>query len=270
MEISVIIPTRFPSEKLLGHCLLTLAQQTLPRERFEVLIVQNGESAEGREYLCRLPDIYPSLQLHILFTKQAGVSGARNYGMDVAQGRYLCFIDDDDWVSEDYLEKLLAEADERTVPAAYVIAKHQVEGEEERDYVGDAYLRLYGQDKISILQGRRLLATVWGKLLPVGVIGGQQFDVRFSMGEDALFMAAISKNIENLRPAEGKPTYYRRLTDNSATRSSKTIGQRAQNLLKLWSAYLSVYWKLPLKYDFLFFANRMVAVTKWFFMWRVR
>ena len=57
MEISVIIPTRFPSENLLGHCLLTLAQQTLPRERFEVLVVQNGESAEGSDYLCRVPDL---------------------------------------------------------------------------------------------------------------------------------------------------------------------------------------------------------------------
>ena len=56
-----------------------------------------------------------------MFHKEnGGVSSARNYGLDNAIGKYICFIDADDWVDKDYIKKLLPSEGEDMVVCSFM------------------------------------------------------------------------------------------------------------------------------------------------------
>ena len=105
MKISVIIPT-FRPQSYLWECLDALRAQTLSANEWEAIIVLNGEE---QPYRLQIENYLAQHQLtswRLLYSSQAGVSNARNLGLQASQGDYICFIDDDDYVSPSYLEAL--------------------------------------------------------------------------------------------------------------------------------------------------------------------
>ena len=91
MDFSIIIPT-YNRPVQLGHCLSALTRLDYPRDRFEVIVVDDGStvSVEGI-----VASFYPCLNLTLRSAPHAGPSHARNVGVERAVGRYLAFTDDD-------------------------------------------------------------------------------------------------------------------------------------------------------------------------------
>ena len=89
--VSVVIPT-FNRPAQLERCLHALALQTYPRERFEVVVVDDGsEPPLGVAGAAQTS----GLQVRILRTARAGPGAARNAGAHEARGQVLAFLDDD-------------------------------------------------------------------------------------------------------------------------------------------------------------------------------
>lgn len=101
--ISVIIPV-YKVEKYIRRCVDSVLRQA--DERIEIVLVDDG-SPDGCPAVC---DAYASDYPFVKAVHKAngGLSDARNAGMDAAGGEYLLFLDADDWLSEDALEKLLS------------------------------------------------------------------------------------------------------------------------------------------------------------------
>ena len=100
--ISVIVPV-YNVEKYLPRCIESILRQTYPH--FELILVDDG-SLNKSGAIC---DRYAKkdARVKVIHKENAGISTARNAGVDMAQGEYISFVDSDDWVREDYLEKLL-------------------------------------------------------------------------------------------------------------------------------------------------------------------
>jgi GT2 family glycosyltransferase len=92
LDLSVIIPT-FNRRATLQLCLAALAMQTLPAERFEVIVIDDG-STDGTEGCCRA-NAYPFSSLQYLRQENQGAGAARNAGVAAARGEYLLFLNDD-------------------------------------------------------------------------------------------------------------------------------------------------------------------------------
>jgi len=88
---SVIIPT-YKRKASLWNCLEAIAQLSYPKDRFEVIVVDDSNNHGITSFL--LP-FYDQLQLVVLSQKNAGPAAARNNGARNARGRYLVFTDDD-------------------------------------------------------------------------------------------------------------------------------------------------------------------------------
>ena len=101
---SVVIPTRDRPGPL-DTCLGALAAQSLPRDRFEVIVVDDGSRTAVEP---RLVAWRARLNLEHARTPGAGPSAARNAGAAVAAGRYLAFTDDDCVPEPGWLQALLA------------------------------------------------------------------------------------------------------------------------------------------------------------------
>lgn len=99
--ISVIVPV-YNAEAYLGECVESLIRQTL--DDIEILLINDG-SIDNSAVIC---EKYSALDNRIRFFNQpnAGVSVARNKGLQEAKGEYVCFVDADDVVASDFLQTL--------------------------------------------------------------------------------------------------------------------------------------------------------------------
>ena len=140
MKISVIVPTYKPKEYL-WECLDSLVAQTLSGSEWELLLVLNGCCEPWRTQIEQY--IGSKMQgMNVVFvqTDTPGVSNARNIALDRARGEYITFIDDDDYVSPQYLEELLKAATPDTVSLCYPYAFDDGHPEVQRKYsITDAY-----------------------------------------------------------------------------------------------------------------------------------
>lgn len=89
--LSVVVPTKGRPRYLEG-CLAALAAADYPRERFEVVVVNDGG---GREVESAVEGFAASVNARLTTPARTGPSGARNAGAWAADGRYLAFTDDD-------------------------------------------------------------------------------------------------------------------------------------------------------------------------------
>lgn len=261
ITISVIIPTYKPN-LYLHDCIDSLACQTMDKTDYEVIIVLNGCK---EPYLSEIKQYTRQFKItcQIIQTDEAGVSNARNIGIEKATGSHITFLDDDDWISANYLENLCKEmAETNSITIANVLNYNERSHTFRKGTFSYAYERCIGLDTISLLQGRTFLSTSCCKLIPRSIIANKRFDTHVALGEDALFMASISKDIKSIKLAKADTLYYVRERTGSASRSSYSMATILGNTATLLAKYICIYISAPLHYNTLFFCNRLMAVIK--------
>lgn len=100
-EISIIVPV-YKVEPYLRKCLDSILAQTFTN--FEVILVDDG-SPDNSGKICDEYAIKDS-RVRVIHKENGGLSSARNAGIDIAQGKYLGFVDSDDYIAEDMYEVL--------------------------------------------------------------------------------------------------------------------------------------------------------------------
>ena len=105
-EVSVVIPT-YDRPAALARCLAALEQQHYPRNRLEVIVVDDGSPTPAAEIAEQLPDDFP---LVFLRQENSGPAAARNAGAAQARGTLLVFTDDDCAPNPDWLSLLVKSA----------------------------------------------------------------------------------------------------------------------------------------------------------------
>lgn len=108
MILSVIIPT-YNVEAWIEKCLLSIIDQNLEPSSYELIVVNDESSDDSAKIARELAQIYP--QINVIDQKNLGLSGARNTGIRNAQGKYLLFIDSDDYIEPNTLSEMLAFAE---------------------------------------------------------------------------------------------------------------------------------------------------------------
>lgn len=99
-QISVVVPTHNPAPDRLARVLAGLAAQTLPADRWELVVIDNASATP-----LRLP---PGASGRVMREPALGLSAARRRGFREARGEFLVLVDDDNVLGRDYLERVLA------------------------------------------------------------------------------------------------------------------------------------------------------------------
>lgn len=100
-DISIIVPI-FNVEAWLSRCLNSIYQQTY--RNFEVLLIDDG-STDNSSGIC-INFLKKDSRFKYFRKKNGGLSDARNYGLDRAKGKYIIFIDSDDYIEPEYVKTL--------------------------------------------------------------------------------------------------------------------------------------------------------------------
>ena len=262
IKISVIIPTYKPQEYL-WECLNSLKNQSISANDFEIVIVLNG-CAEPYDSQIRN---YISSNLHdyhvtYLQTAIGGVSYARNLGLEKAIGEYICFIDDDDLVTSDYLEELLKVSSSDFIGVSNVHLFTESIMNCNDIFFACRIIQQQNKQK-GLFYNRAILSFPCAKMIHRQMIGNHLFDIRFKNGEDALFMTQISDKILGFNFTPLSTCYYVRERSGSATRH-KIINKKRFiiDAFLLIKAYVSTYISSPRSYNLLLFLSRIPGVIK--------
>ncbi len=104
-KLSIIVPN-YNASKYLNICLHSLVNQTL-KDKYEIIVIDDASTDNSLEIIKYFQNNYPHLINLIKLDEHMGVSFARNKGLDVANGKYIGFVDADDVVAINMYEDIL-------------------------------------------------------------------------------------------------------------------------------------------------------------------
>jgi hypothetical protein len=198
----------------------SLARQTLPRDRFEIIVVQNGPVDDTAAILDDVRAQHPDLTIRRAHCAAPGLGRARNVGMNMARGEYVTFLDDDDTISPNYLSALLECSGPDTVGLAHMA--DVVDGGPP-NYANrlSVQLSLAGQ---RLSPGDIILALTYsvGKMMPTERARAIGFDPALRSGEDIPFYISFFLEHDDLSikvcPIDAHAVYYRSVRPGSLSR----------------------------------------------------
>jgi len=218
-----------------------VTQKGIDGDAFEIIIVDDGSQDGSPRIADELSEEYGTDKIKVKHIKNRGVSGARNIGMEMATGKYICFVDADDTISVDCVANMLKYADESTV---------LIDGCSEADSV--YMLNGYQYIENSILERN---THVWGKLFLRNMLYDRHihFKEGLTIGEDLLFLIDIAVSEGKKTGIKSVPVdkddYIYNDNENGAMKTAfkesfldqLTCWELAEEKLKEVHEYISIY-----------------------------
>jgi glycosyltransferase involved in cell wall biosynthesis len=96
IRLSIIVPV-YNTEKYLGRCLDSLIQQDIPSDEYEIIVINDGSEDNSAELVARYMSEHPQIRYHEHTNR--GLFETRNVGISLAKGKYIYFIDSDDFIA---------------------------------------------------------------------------------------------------------------------------------------------------------------------------
>ena len=195
---SIIVPI-YRTEKYLEKCISSILKQTY--EDFELILVDDG-SPDRCPFIC---DEYKKKdsRIKVLHKKNGGVSSARNLGLSIATGTYVWFVDSDDYIEPDALQKL--NESQQETGADLCVFNSKSEEMDRFDNINYFFNQYYFTYKLGF--------EPWNKIYRREIIQkyNLEFDVQEAIGEDLLFNIQYYKAIFHKVPVTilfKKEVYY--------------------------------------------------------------
>ena len=148
--ISVVVPI-YNVEKYLIRCIESILKQTY--KNIEIILVDDG----SKDSCGKICDEYKEKdsRIKVIHKENGGLSDARNAGINVAKGIYICFIDSDDFIDASFIEKLYRmciNSGANIAQCSFNILTNEIKDEEKK-----------AESKIINISAREMLKNVYGK-----------------------------------------------------------------------------------------------------------
>ena len=211
--VSIVVPI-FNVGKYVDKCLSSLRSQSY--KNFEVLMVDDGSTDCSGKIIDKFANCDP--RFHAIHTVNSGVSAARNTGIDSAVGRFVTFIDGDDWVENDYIEYLLAV--QKATDSEMVICRNCFIGGDVNQ-TEDDIMSISSDDAVALLLSPDVALGAWNKLYDREFLNANRirFIENFKAGEGLQFITLCASKAQRIGLGERRVYHYR--TDNADSATSK-------------------------------------------------
>lgn len=202
--ISIIIPYY----KVYNETIKLLETLIPQLNQTEILIIDDGCNETRLNdfvYQEKYKDKWNNIHIWHLFENSGGASIPRNVGLDNAKGKYICFVDADDMVSDDYIETILEKI------------------KEDWDF---CYISWQGKSNKVIIRDTAPTwnCCVWNCVYKRDLIGNKRFDPKLKMAEDYDF----NRKVRNGKKANITKIlyYYNEDTPNSLTKQGEMYNSK--------------------------------------------
>jgi glycosyltransferase EpsJ len=244
VNVSFIVPV-YKVEKYLRECVDSILAQTL--ESFEVLLVDDGSPDKCPE-IC---DDYAGKdnRVRVIHKVNGGVSSARNAGIGIARGKYVCFIDSDDFISEDYTKQLFDAAEKFNADIvqsgiSYCSENGELKNEEKPNFpVGKALSHKQVCTLFDEMSSKCLMFFCWRNMFRRELLINNdiRFDEDLKIGEDSVFNEQALLLASTVTAIDSCAYFYRSREDSAMNKRYKK--DYDENLNLQWKRKISLYEK---------------------------
>lgn len=255
--ISIIVPV-YKVEKYLEKCVKSILKQTYTN--LEIILVDDGSPDKCGQLCDELAK--EDDRIKVYHKENGGLSDARNYGVERANGEYIGFVDSDDYIHESMYEKLY-EAIKKSGTLIVECGLTRVYKNTLRPhYEGEDYFLILDKQGYlkEYLENRRLYGSAWCKLIHRDLAKKIKFPIG-KIYEDAFYTLELLNNVDKYTLISGNYYYYYIRENSITTRpfSSKDMDYieimekicnytlsnfpiyREQLLVRLTFAYISIF-----------------------------
>lgn len=227
-KVSIIIPA-YNAERFLEKCINSILQQTY--KELEILIINDG-SMDGTLMLCNR---YKELDCRICVIDQTnkGVAATRNVGIQRATGDYILFVDADDWIEPDMVERLVvAIKEQETFDIAFCSFDNAETSERViTKNVGAREVWNTETQQKEFLIHKRMTGMLWNKLIRSKLFDGVSFDETVGYGEDAQVLWKILKHTRDMIVLQD--VLYHHVLDKQSI-SHQKYSKTKYSAIKVW------------------------------------
>lgn len=242
-KVSIIIPV-YNAEATIEKCLYSVLNGRY--KNIEVIIVNDCSTDNSNNICSSLRDLDDRVVL-INNSHNMGVSKTRNVGLEQVTGKYIMFLDSDDWVESEYVDMhvtAISKYDVSMAVSGYVNEDLCGTGVTERFGFGKEEVDIplsFSNEALDIFHNR-LLQQLWNKIFIAEIIHNNHlfFDESISIGEDFRFILSYVRSAKNktLVKLYGYPYHYMRVNKNSLMNSvgKERIEEQLVNLRLLYES----------------------------------
>lgn len=237
MLISIIVPI-YNSETTLKRCIESLINQTY--RDIEIILINDGST----DNTCEILEKYKKIDDRIIVVNKinGGVSSARNVGIDIAIGKYLAFVDSDDYCELDYIYRLYStiRKDDTDLVSCGIFQ------ESLKRKLTNKNGTFKSNAEVGSIINKINKSFVYGKLYKKDIIDSNnlKFDIDMSMGEDTLFVSSylifIEKGISIVEEC-----LYNYLDASNESLSKKFYNNLPEIYEKIYNKNLEISLKFP-------------------------
>lgn len=236
--ISVIVPV-YKVEKYLNRCIDSIIKQTY--HNLEIILVDDG-SPDNSGKIC---DEYAKKdkRIKVIHKPNGGLSDARNYALEIAEGEYIGFVDSDDYIKEDMFQTLYDLCEENKADISIVSFYEMIE---DKVIAVRNSGELQIMDKIEaikeLLIDTKIQSYAWNKLFRKELFVGTRFPTGKNFEDIATTLILFEKCNKIVRLEEPKYCYVRRNDSIVGIRNYKTYHDYME---VIWDKYLYLKDKYP-------------------------
>lgn len=264
--VSVIVPI-YNSEKYLKKCVESIQGQTY--RNLEIILVNDGSIDGSLDIMQELKE--KDDRIVIVNRENKGVLYTRVEGFKIAKGKYITFVDSDDWVEINYVEKMHDVSIRNNSDVVKCAFKYNNSENYQSKVQENTYIP---KEKFEPIFYKMLfedmdIHTVWAQLFKKDKLKDiEQIDVDISLGDDLEFNMQLYKNIDSIEFIPDA-LYHYRLNSNSITHrnTEKNIKQNIDSVTKSYFNACNVINELNLKNKDIYIIsvlNKLIdEVIKW-------
>lgn len=210
--VSVIVPA-YNVERYIQECIESIQKQSIAN--IEIISVDDGSTDTTGKILDRLSK--EDQRIKIIHKENGGVSSARNEGIDIANGKYIVFVDGDDFLAPDFLEYMITLAERNGSEFCLSLNCFTKRGEEQIKV--DTVKTLDNAAATALLLSPRVIVGCWNKIFTRDFlnINNIRFRPELHYGEGLQFITTASQRANHVTVGDRRVYYYRRDNQYSAT-----------------------------------------------------
>lgn len=212
VAVSVVVPA-YNVENYIEQCALSVLNQSYPC--CELIIIDDGSTDGTPQILDKLADRNDCIR--VIHKENAGVSAARNTGIDMANGEYIVFVDGDDYLAPDFIEYMVGMA--KKTGSEFCLSQNCFTHKNECKTEMEELDVLNSADATALLLSPIVIVGCWNKMFSRQLLINEQ--IRFATdlfyGEGLHFITTVAQRANCVAVGNQKVYYYRRNNALSAT-----------------------------------------------------
>lgn len=221
--VTIIVPV-YNAQKYLPQCLDSILNQT--HENLEIILINDGSTDDSG----RILDKYARIdnRIKVIHNSNEGVSSARNCGIDLANGEYVCFSDADDYLIQDYVEYLLDMAVSNQADIA--LTKDMFTTFHPNQIVGDKQIIRTPEEATIDILTYNMPIGVYCKIFKKSFLGNTiRFVPHIFIGEGFNFNSMAFQRANKIVEGTRRVYFYRR--DNPTSATTKFVLKKWENAI---------------------------------------